>query len=162
MKLDVISFDHLTYVTSSDPSFFLWIRHIPTTVVVVVTIHPTTTRDTRRNHHHHHHRMRTIAARTSRRVGSRLLASVNPSIWTQRSTQPLSPTRQLEFEFERRTTTNIYKKETREGGGGEERRRCSSPIGVLRRAFFLFLLLSFFGTSLFFCSGLVTSWLWDF
>jgi hypothetical protein len=113
----------LLIILPTDPSFFLWIRHIP--IIVVVVIHLTTTNnDTQHTSCPPPHQMRTIAARTSRRVVSRLFASVNPiHLDTQRSTQPL-PTHQS---IQIRTTTTTTLLQKRNLGGGREERDAAAP-----------------------------------
>ena len=135
MELDVVwslSFDHLTYRSfrfSLDSTYTYRRRRYSSyhdgqrhsTYLV-----PTTT-----------HRMRTMAARTSRRVGPRLLASVNPSTcqWTHNyllnhSHKPVNSNSNSKMD-----TTNEHLQKTTLGGRREKKRRCS---WILRRAFFFF------------------------
>ena len=144
----------------TDPSVFLWTRHIP---IVVVVIHLTTTvNDTR---HTSYPPLHTVYGRWPRvhRVGPRLLASVNPSTWTHNYLLNHShkQTRQLEFEFENGHNKRTFTKN--KPGREEERGEETLQLDIETRVFlFLFSLSLRFLFFVFFCSGLITSWLWDF
>ena len=146
MELDIVwslTFDHLTYRSfrfSLDSTYtYRRRRHSPyhdgqrhSTYLV-----PTTT-----------HRMRTMAARISRRVGPRLLASVNPSTWTHNYLLNHShkQTRQLEFEFENGHNKRTFTKNKpgREEERGEETLQLDIETRVFLFLFSLSLRLLFF------------------
>jgi hypothetical protein len=159
MELDVVwslPFDHLTY-------------RLP--ILLFFSLDSTYTYHHRRRHSPHHdeqrHSTHLVPTTTPnandrrayvapRRVTSSRIGQPHPPGHTSYSTTTTPPVNSNSNSKSNELTT---KKEPGRRVRGE--RRCSSPFGVLRRAFYFFL--AFFPRDFFFsCSGLVTSWLWDF